>query len=115
LSYRKGVGFGFVMADLDSLRYDEVLVKLKTTGIYHTDIAIKLGKLPFSFLAMLGHEDNINHNEDVLLSILSYIVSFMVSAMKFERLLSVAIAYSKIKKKLHFLLYMLCEFQISDA
>jgi aryl-alcohol dehydrogenase len=42
--------------ELDSLRPQEVLVDIKATGICHTDIAVRRGKLPVPLPAVLGHE-----------------------------------------------------------
>jgi hypothetical protein len=42
--------------ELDTLRPTEVLVKLKATGICHTDLAVRSGHIPMPFPVVLGHE-----------------------------------------------------------
>jgi aryl-alcohol dehydrogenase len=51
-----GAPFEQCTVELDGLRPNEVLIDLKATGICHTDIAVKEGKIPVPFPVVLGHE-----------------------------------------------------------
>ncbi|KIW99739.1 uncharacterized protein Z518_11152 [Rhinocladiella mackenziei CBS 650.93] len=48
--------FANVTVDLKLLQSREVLVRLKATGLCHTDIAIQQGKIPVPFPVVVGHE-----------------------------------------------------------
>jgi aryl-alcohol dehydrogenase len=52
----KGGALERTKVELDTLRPKEVLVKLKATGICHTDLAVKAGHIPMPFPVVLGHE-----------------------------------------------------------
>ena len=52
----KGGAWERTEVELDTLRPTEVLVKLKATGICHTDLAVKSGHIPMPFPVVLGHE-----------------------------------------------------------
>jgi aryl-alcohol dehydrogenase len=42
--------------ELDELRYDEILVRMKGVGICHTDMAAQEGVIPVPYPSVLGHE-----------------------------------------------------------
>lgn len=48
--------FQITEVQLDNLRPDEVLVKLKATSICATDVAVQHGKIPLNFPIVVGHE-----------------------------------------------------------
>jgi aryl-alcohol dehydrogenase len=68
---KQGGRFERKIVELDSLRSTEVLVKLHATGICHTDLAVRDGKIPVPLPAVLGHEGKMDYDEleTVLLSL----------------------------------------------
>lgn len=54
--YRRGGPFTFEELEIDSLRPDEVLVRIVGCGVCHTDIAARDGFFSMSFPAVFGHE-----------------------------------------------------------
>ena len=53
---KKGGEFEMKDVELSKLHHREVLVKIKATGICHTDLAVKNGNLPANYPIVLGHE-----------------------------------------------------------
>ncbi|KAK7883588.1 hypothetical protein LTR67_011086 [Exophiala xenobiotica] len=51
-----GGEFAYSTIKLKPLQPREVLVRLKATGLCHTDIAVQQGKIPAPFPVVLGHE-----------------------------------------------------------
>lgn len=56
LCYGHGKPFVIEPVELDSLRPDEVMVRIAACGICHTDLATRDEQLPVQFPAILGHE-----------------------------------------------------------
>ncbi|WP_067934038.1 NAD(P)-dependent alcohol dehydrogenase [Alicyclobacillus kakegawensis] len=54
--YEKDAPFQIEEVELDGPRAHEVLVKMVSSGICHTDAIAKAGEMPVSFPAVLGHE-----------------------------------------------------------
>jgi aryl-alcohol dehydrogenase len=59
-----GAPFERCTVELDDLRPTEVLIDLKATGVCHTDIVVKEGKIPVPFPAVLGHEGELQNSRD---------------------------------------------------
>jgi aryl-alcohol dehydrogenase len=53
---QQGGAFEVTHVELDRLQPSEILVKLKATGICHTDLAVQSGHIPMPFPVVLGHE-----------------------------------------------------------
>ncbi|NKX51792.1 alcohol dehydrogenase catalytic domain-containing protein, partial [Arthrobacter deserti] len=51
-----GAGFTLQPVQLDDLRDHEVLVEIKAAGLWHTDLSVAAGGLPFPLPGVLGHE-----------------------------------------------------------
>jgi len=51
-----GAPFTVYDVELDDLRADEVLVRMKAAGLCHTDLGVASGGLPFPLPGVLGHE-----------------------------------------------------------
>ncbi|MGL3104214.1 NAD(P)-dependent alcohol dehydrogenase [Bradyrhizobium sp. BR 1432] len=52
----KGAPLNLETIDLEAPRPDEILVKVKATGVCHTDLVVRDGMLPTPFPVVLGHE-----------------------------------------------------------
>ena len=48
--------FSVMNVDLDSPKVGEVLVKMKATGVCHSDLSVINGTIPSPFPVVLGHE-----------------------------------------------------------
>lgn len=48
--------FSVVDVKLDKPKFDEVLVKMKATGVCHSDLSMINGTIPTPFPTVLGHE-----------------------------------------------------------
>lgn len=51
-----GAPFSFEQLELDDPRPDELLVKITSSGVCHTDLAVIHGAVPMAWPAVLGHE-----------------------------------------------------------
>ncbi len=56
VAYKGEPAFKMETVKLDSLRSDEILVRVKGVGLCHTDLVFKSGAAPYPFPAVFGHE-----------------------------------------------------------